>query len=476
MNITIVGGGTAGWLAAYCISKSQANLHSITVIESSEIGIIGAGEGSTGFFTDVIKGNYFDSDIDLNEFIEYCDATNKIGIKFNNWLGDDTSFFTPVDGSPSAGNMDDYIFKYALHKFGKDKVHIASKIGVDYEGEKNFNVFNAFHFNAHKVGQFFKEKCLKNSVTHIDAIVEDCTFDSNSGNINSIILADGRKIEADLFIDCTGFSRVLMKKLNVGWHSYSKYLPCNAAMPFLVDYKENEEIRPWTNATALSAGWMWDIPLQTRRGCGYVYNDNFITKEEAKLEVEALLGREITPIKHISFDPGRSEVFWEKNVLSLGLASCFVEPLQATSIHTTIAQILLFINEFLTDDISTTITPEHQESYNRRTAHFYDLNLDFVSMHYQGHKINTPFWNHIKENNIVSPFAKHIIDRSKTKLVGYYEVANNFGAPAIGLWNWSLAGLDLLNSESAHQDLVNTGRYKIAEDAFLKHITTSDYY
>jgi tryptophan halogenase len=473
MNITIIGGGTAGWLAAYTLSKSQPSIHNITVIESTEIGIIGAGEGSTGFFTDLIAGRYFKTDIEINDFVSQTDATNKIGIKFNNWLGNNHSFFTPLDGSPTAGLMNDYVFKYVLHKFGKNKIHLASKIGIDYETERNFNVFNAFHFNAHKVGKFFKEKCLKENVKHIDSIVNDCIIDTENGNVTSLILKNGQVIDSEFFIDCSGFSRILMKKLNVGWKSYSKYLPCNSAMPFLLDYRPNDNIQPWTNATALSSGWMWDIPLQSRRGCGYVYNDNFINSDQAKMEVEKLLGREISPIKIINFDPGRSEKFWEKNVLSLGLASCFVEPLQATSIHTTVAQILLFVNDFLNKDLSKTNTPENQESYNRRTAHFYDLNLDFVSMHYQGGRIDTPFWKYVKNDSIISPFAENIIKRSKNKLVSYFEIANNFGAPAIGLWNWSMAGLDLLNQDSAYTDLLEYNMYETAEHQFLKHITTN---
>jgi hypothetical protein len=473
MNITIVGGGTAGWLAAYTIAKSQPKNHKITVIESTEIGIIGAGEGATGFFTDLITGRYFDSNINIHDFITQCEVTNKLGIKFINWKGDNSSFFTPLDGSPTSGLMNDYVFKYVLSKFGPNKVHLASKIGLDYELERNYDVFNSFHFNANKVGQFFKEICLRENIIHIDAVVTDCIFDSKNGNIKSLVLKDGSTVESDFFIDCTGFSRVLMKKLNVGWKSYSKYLPCNSAIPFLLDYTDNDKIYPWTNATALSSGWMWDIPLQSRRGCGYVFNNNFITPEQAKVEVENLLGKEITPIKLINFDPGRSEKFWEKNVLSLGLSSCFVEPLQATSIHTTVAQLLLFVNDFLFNDINDTITVENQLSYNMRTAHFYDLNLDFVSMHYQGGRDDTLFWRHIKSESIVSPFAEKIITRSKKKLVSYFEIANNFGAPAIGLWNWSMAGLDLLDPKMSYSDLIESNMYNKAEKQFLKHITTN---
>ena len=470
MKIVILGGGTAGWLAAYCISKSQPNIHNITVVESSEIGIIGAGEGSTGFFSDVLNGRFFDDRINIEEFVKFCDATNKIGIKFNNWNGDNHSFFTPLDGSPTGSNINDYIFKYVLHKFGRDNFHIASKIGVDYEIGRNYNVFNAFHFNAHKVGQFFKNICVADGITHIDSIVQDVNINSSNGFIQSVKLDRHNDIEADLFIDCSGFNRVLMKKLNVNWISFKDQLPLDSAMPFLLDYQKHENIMPWTTSTALSAGWMWDIPLLNRRGCGYVYNSQFISKENAKKEVEMLLGREIAPIKYINFDPGMSEVFWKNNVLSLGLASCFVEPLQATSIHTTISQLLLFINDFLTPGIDSTVTPDNEKSYNRIVSKFYKLNLDFVSMHYQGGRTDTPFWRNIQDSSIVTPYAKEIINRSKNKILGYHETPANFGAPAMGLWNWSMAGLGLLDPNVAYHDLKNSNLYEIAEKQFINFI------
>lgn len=473
MKIVIVGGGTAGWLAAYCIAKSQPSLHKITVIESSEIGIIGAGEGSTGFFTDVLNGRFFDYRIDLNEFLQFCDATNKIGIKFNNWLGDGTSFFSPLDGSPSGSQLNDYFFKYVLHKFGKNKLHLASQIGLDFEVGRNYEKINSLHFNAHKVGKFFKNICLKDNIEHIDGIVEHINLNHENGFIESVVLKDEKKVSADFFIDASGFNRILMKKLDVKWLSYQKYLPLNSAMPFLLDYKENEKILPCTNATALSSGWMWDIPLQNRRGCGYVYNDRFISKDQAKLEIENFLGREITPIKHISFDPGRSEMLWSKNVLSLGLASCFVEPLQATSIHTTVAQIILFINDYLTDNVKTTISQENEIAYNRKSSTFYDLNLEFVSAHYQGGRQDTPFWRYIKEESIVSPYAKELINRSKNKILGFYETPYAFGAPAMGLWNWTLGGLGLINEEVAYKDLINSNLYQVAEEQYIKFIARS---
>ena len=471
MKIVIVGGGTAGWLAAYYINSAQPNVHDITVIESSQIGIIGAGEGSTGLLTNVLNGSFFPKTIDLTNFIESTDATNKIGIKFINWNNKGTDFFSPLDGTNTAISTNDILFKYVLAKFGNEKIHLASRLGVDFYSKKNFENIDALHFNAHKVGQYLKSICLPEGVTCIDAVVSSIIKCSETGDINELILSNGNNISGDIFIDCSGFNRVLMNSLDVKWKSYKKYLPLNSAMPFLLDYQPNDIIEPCTTATALSSGWMWDIPLQNRRGCGYVYNNQFISAAEAQREVEHKLKRPIVPIKHIEFDPGRLETFWKNNVISLGLASSFVEPLQATSIHTTIAQIILFVNDFLVPNKSSVITAENQRSYNKRISEMYDITLDFISLHYQGGRIDTPFWQWIKYEGIVSPYVKDLIERSKNKVVGHHEIGIKFGAPAIGLWNWTLAGLNLVSPNIAEQDLRLAGLYDKAEDMFLNFLS-----
>jgi tryptophan halogenase len=216
---------------------------------------------------------------------------------------------------------------------------------------------------------------------------------------------------------------------------------------------------------------MWDIPLQNRRGCGYVYNNQFLSADAARQEIEQKLKRSISPIKNIEFDPGRLETFWKNNVISLGLASSFVEPLQATSIHTTIAQLILFVNDFLLADKELVNTIENQKSYNRRISEMYDITLDFISLHYQGNRTDTPFWKWVKYENIVSPYVSDIIERSKNKVVGHHEIGIKFGAPAVGLWNWTLAGLDLVSPGVAEIDLTQSGLYNIAEDMFLNFLS-----
>ena len=455
MNIVIVGGGTAGWIAAYYITKAQPNMHNITVIESSKIGIIGAGEGSTGQMTSLLNGFYFNHKIDFESFIKQTDATPKMGIRHKNWGIKEESYFAPLDVSPTAFTPNDYIFKHILSSKGKEKMHLASKIGVSYEnGNRDYD---AFHFDGHKVGNFFKNECIKDNIKIIDSSVKNVNVDSE-GHIVDITLEDDYVISSDLFIDCTGFSRVLMKNIDVNWVSKKEVLPLDTAMPFLLDYSEKEEILPETTATTLSAGWMWDIPLSTRRGCGYVFDSSFISKEDAQKEIETKLGREIKPIKFINFESGYSSFFWKNNVLCLGLSSSFVEPLEATSIHNTITQISLFVNEFLDFNKESTLVKSKQDIYNKRITFLMELTVDFISIHYQGGKRDTEFWRYITDNKIITKNANEIIQQAKYRIPNYSIMEGMIGSFSLPLANWILAGLDIITMEQAESELIKESR------------------
>ncbi len=466
MNIVIVGGGTAGWIAAYFISKAQPNQHNITVIESSTIGIIGAGEGSTGTFISLLTGGFFDFKVDLNEFVNKTDATNKMGIRHTNWgSGKVKSYFAPLDVSPTGHSLNDFIFKYVLHKYGNEMIGLASNLGINYH-EQNYDLYPAMHFDGHKVGKFFKEYCEIDGVKTIDAVVRDASI-SEEGNVLDIILDDGSRIEGDLFIDCTGFSRMLMKKVGSEWIFKSDVLPVNTAMPFILPYEEGEEFIPETGATALSSGWMWDIPLSTRRGCGYVFDKNFISPEKAKNEIESLLGKEITPIKIINFDSGYSKEFWKNNVLALGLSSAFVEPLEASSIHNTIIQVAMFVHEFLHKDKKITLNKAHEIVYNRRITLLNQITVDFISLHYQGGREDSEFWLNIKHNAVITDSAKELIDRSKYKIAGYTTFEGMYGSHSMPLANWILAGMELITPEQALSDLITDNALERSELEYI---------
>jgi len=451
MDICIVGGGTAGWIAAYFLANDHCHDHNITVIESSDIGIIGAGEGSTGTMVELLNGTYFNRTLPLDEFLKKTNGTKKLGIYHQNWKGNGTGYFAPVDMSPTWSYYEDYIFKFVLAHFDKKKQHLSSKIGIDYEFNLDLET-PALHFDGRLVGEYFKEICTKDGIEVIDDVVEDIICNSD-GYITELKLKSKKIINADFFIDCTGLAQILGKKIGCGWNSYSDVLPMNSAIPFQQEYGEGEQRNPFTKATALSSGWMWEIPLQTRKGCGYVFDNRFISKEKAIQEVEQYLGKEIDPIKYINFDAGRSEFFWKKNVLMLGLSAAFVEPLEATSIHSTIIQLILFSKEFLLENFEETNSESAQESYNKKISILYDNIKDFISFHYQGGRDDTEFWKYIQNENIVSHNAAHFLQKSKKRIPGFLDLNGIVGSPAVGLWNWISAGLDIIDSEQALREL-----------------------
>lgn len=465
MKIVIAGGGTAGWLAAYVLCKSQPKQHIITVVESSKIGIIGAGEGSTGLLVQLMNGYYFESGTNAQTFLDRVDGTNKLGIRHTNWTGDGSSYFAPLDGSITGHLINDFVFQYGLAEFKKDEIYKTSEIGQAYFNNVSPNI-QGFHFDGKKVGEYLKELCMKDGVNHIDSEITDVNIDKNE-SITSLDLSDGVPIEGDFFIDCTGFARLLSKKLNVDWVSYKKHLPVDTAMPFLLDYTDEDKfIVPQTEATALSSGWMWNIPLKTRRGCGYVFDSSCISREEAQKEVETLLKRKIKPIKFIEFESGRAEVFWKNNCLSLGLAAAFAEPLEATSIHTTIVQLLTFSNEFLSASVAKTNNKPNRDSYNSKIAKLYDLTLDFLVIHYQGGRNDSKFWKKISTGITLTDRATKVIERSKQRIPGVLEFEGVFGTAYGPLWNWILSGLGLITSDQAKAQLKEQNLYKIAEERY----------
>lgn len=335
MKIVICGGGTAGWLAALMIKKIQPD-QEVTVIESSKIGIVGAGEGSTGYLTDIIQGVNWNYGCNEEDFIRETGATIKLGIKHRDWREVGHTYYGPIDGT---NNTPEVTLCHAL--LNDVPAHRASQNGYLIAEEKT-NFFNddgklenthshGYHFDAHRVGQYFKKIVTQDGVVHVDSEILDVKV--NDHGIESLALANGDRVTGDMFIDCTGFARKLAKALDVDWVSYKKHLPVDTAMPFLVNYKPGEVVEPVTTAWAQKAGWMWRIPTADRYGCGYVFDSRFLTNEQAQEEIESVLGHSITPIRFLKFETGRLEKLWYKNCLAVGLSAAFAEPLEATSIH-----------------------------------------------------------------------------------------------------------------------------------------------
>jgi hypothetical protein len=460
MKIVIVGGGTAGWLAALFVSKIQKNSHDITVIESTKIGIIGAGEGSTGHLKDVVNNHVWDFGCNEYDFLRECDATLKLGIKHKGWTPDlNQHYYGPIDGSSTAGDIPDINFLHALGYEGKEKLHRSTPLGIlvdekksTYFDETSTSTNHAYHFDAHKVGKYFKKICEKENVKHIDAEVNEVVLKEN-GFIKSLKLSTGVEIEADFFIDATGFQRKLMTALGAKWKSYKDHLPVNCALPFLLPYDENEIIEPVTEAWAQKNGWCWNIPTLNRRGMGYVFSDEFTTPEKAQEELELALGKKIEPIRLLKFDTGRLENVWIKNCMSIGLCASFTEPLEATSIHATIVQLTYFVFEYLRDTLDDTYSEGTANAYNRRVGHMYDTFMDFINAHYMGGRNDSEFWRYIGTGATQTEFVSNLLDMCKHRSPNHSEFMGFYGYAGWALWAYVLTGIGRLSPEIARKEL-----------------------
>jgi|TARA_B100001057_G_scaffold498862_1_gene607424 tryptophan halogenase len=476
MKIVVVGGGTAGWLAALMISKIRPD-HTVTCIESSKIGIIGAGEGSTGSLTNIVQNEMFDFGCNEQDFIKECDATIKLGIKHIGWNEDPSKFYYgPIDGTPTSNDRCDIVFQHALGYRDQNYLHLATELGYKIHHNKNsfvqINGNHAYHFDAHKVGQYFKKIC--DTVTHIDSEVEHVQLDSESGFVRSVKLSNGDTVQGDMFIDASGFNQVLMKAVGGKWKSYKENLPVNGALPFLLPYEDDEVIQPVTNAWAQNNGWCWQIPTKNRRGCGYVFSDEFVTPDQAHAELEQTIGRKVDPIRHIKFDSGRQETLWIKNVLSIGLCAAFAEPLEATSIHTTIMQLKHFVYGCLGKDQNDTCNIGTVDDYNKKNAHLYDTMKDFLVAHYTCGRKDTDFWKYINSGATSTDFVNSMHEVCKHRVPNATLFPRQEGSAGWPLWSYVLAGTGALKSEVAEKEVKFNDDEIVGDSAYAYHVTDFD--
>lgn len=380
-KIAVVGAGTAGLICAM-ILKRRLDVE-IDVIYSSNIGIVGVGEGSTEQFEEFRKF----MGISQREILAECDATYKIGIMFDGWTSDPNqrymhSVFTDI--SQTAGL---YMFVNAKKIIDQESlVYKDTHASLLFEGDTELDhpqIINQFHFNTHKLNDFLIRKSKEMGINFIDDDIEDVTLDEN-GNISTLIGSKNKYAFYDFFIDSTGFKRVLINKLGAKWNSYSKYLKVNSAITFPTEDEDNYNI--WTLAKAMKNGWMFRLPVWGRYGNGYIYDKNHTTMEEAKKEVDEYFGRDIEIKKEFTFDPGCLEKFWIKNCCAVGLSGSFVEPLEATSIGSTIQQ------SFMLSHKLASYSEKDIELYNKNYGAVMENIRDYIILHYLTDRKDTEFW------------------------------------------------------------------------------------
>lgn len=406
-HVCIVGGGTAGWLAALWLIRLRKGYCRVTVIESSKIGIIGTGEGTTGQFFNVVRNIWGDFGIDEADFIRGTGATFKMGIRFHNWRGDGSSYIAPIDNTPAVNNGDDYVLLDHCLQHGVDKMHLSTFCGnlaerglVDIG--KNWSTtygFHAYHFDGQAVGRYLKHLVeVDPNCQVIDSEVRDFELDSR-GHVDTALLVNGQRVKADYWIDATGFARIISKKLDQKWLSYRDHLLCDRALPFQVPYDSNEPVAPLTEARAHSAGWQWQIPVQRRYGCGMVFSSQHQTSDQAVAELSQHWGRDIEPIKEIRFDPGRLDHPFYRNVMHLGLSANFLEPLQATNIHLQLAQLQTFDRLLLKKD-AITVDPAVVKRASEVVIKSMDQFADLIQLHYRSGRADTEFWRDVQNTPV----------------------------------------------------------------------------
>jgi flavin-dependent dehydrogenase len=382
----VVGGGTAGLITAI-ILKRFLNVN-IDIIHSKEIGIVGVGEGSTEHFNDFM--NFVG--IDQFSIIKECDATFKSGIMFENWSKNN---YLHNVADPFATQIAQYPYIYAK-QIAENSQYINSKllwknqINSWYLNKNESPLFNQYHFNTHKLNLFLTKISKTLGINFIDDEIKDVVL-KNNGEIKYIV--GNKRYYYDFYIDATGFNRILMKKMNAKWISFGKYLKMKSAIVFATP--DEEEYNLWTLAKAMDYGWRFKIPTWGRHGNGYIFDSDYITADQAKEELDKEFGFDVEISKEFKFDPGYLEKTWIKNCFAVGLSGSFIEPLEATSIGSSIQQAYLLMQKIIN------YSKKDIDLYNKSFVSIMENMRDFIILHYITKKDNTQFW--IDAKNIELP-------------------------------------------------------------------------
>jgi tryptophan halogenase len=412
-RIAILGGGTAGWTAASVLARTLPPHCSITVIESSQIGTVGVGEATIPPFIDLLRL------LDINEadFVRETRATYKLGIQFRDWGRSGARYWHPFGTFGSTINRRPF-----FHYWHKARAAGVALRFNDYSlcatlAEQNRFRFPdsgaqnaaaglryALHFDAGLVATYLRSYSERRGVARLERTVAHATQRPN-GFLDELVFTDGSKLQADLFIDCSGFRGVLIEEtLGTGYIDWSALLPCDRAVT--VPTQSMEGRPPYTQATARAAGWQWRIPLQHRTGNGYVYASAYLQDDRALDDLlTALADKPLADPRLLHFVAGRRRLFWNRNCVALGLASGFLEPLESTSIQLVINGVFNLLDHFPDKSFSQS----NIDSYNNELVEEIERIRDFIALHYWATQPDKrPFWSYCQSVRLPDSLMQRI--------------------------------------------------------------------
>ena len=415
-SIAVIGGGTAGWMSAAAIAKAFGRDIGVTLVESEEIGIIGVGEATVphlSAFNRLLE-------IDEGEFVREVQGTFKLGIQFNDWgrIGD-----SYIHGFGTIGRdlgllpFHQYWLKAWAAGQAKDIGHyslntVAAPLGKfmvpPSDAPPNSplaEIAYAYHFDAVLYARFLRKYAEAHGAKRIEGKVVEVKQNAETGFIESVELQSGQVISADLFLDCTGFRALLIGgTLNVGFEDWTHWLPCDRAV--VTPCEKVGPPTPYTRSTAHKSGWQFRIPLQHRTGNGHVYSSEFSSDDEAaEVLLKNLDGRALGDPKLLRFRTGKRQKLWDRNVIAIGLAGGFLEPLESTAIYLIQAGINRLMSVFPDANCDVAL----QNVYNEQSQFEYERIRDFLILHYCAtERSDSEFWNYTRTMSIPDALKSHI--------------------------------------------------------------------
>lgn len=407
-KIVILGGGSAGWMTAAALSNAFGKTKQIVLVESDAIGTVGVGEATIPLIES------FNTLLGIKEqdFLSYTNGTFKLGIKFENWGGQGESYIHPF-GIPGKDSWMANFQHFWLRgqQLGVAKAYSDYSINIRAAEAQKFakdsaaGLAYAYHFDAGLYAKLLRTYSEAKGVKRVEGKVQDVQVDTTTGYIQELKLESGEVISGDLFIDCSGFAALLSEKtLSTEFEDWSHWLPCDRAWAVQTDLVEKPA--PYTRSIAHAAGWQWRIPLQHRMGNGCVFSSRYMSEEKAReLLVGSVEGGLRTEPRLVKFKTGRSVKQWNKNCVSIGLASGFLEPLESTSLHLIQSAVTRLIRMLPADEIQLPIVDE----YNRQSKFEYETIRDFIILHYcVTSRTDSDFWNYCRTMDLPQTLQNRI--------------------------------------------------------------------